>query len=90
MPINIFCSYAKKDQQFLDNLKKHLNSFLQRKNSQIWASTDIGAGREWEEEINKNLEKADIILLLISPDFMHSEYCWKHVNCVFLKKNTLL
>ncbi len=42
----------------------------------VWADTDIDAGMEWEKEIEKHLETAHIILLLISPDFMASEYCY--------------
>jgi hypothetical protein len=37
---------------------------------------DISLGAEWEEEINKHLSTAHVILLLISPDFIASEYCY--------------
>jgi len=40
----------------------------------IWANTDINAGQEWEEEVQKHLKRADIVLLLISPDFIASDY----------------
>lgn len=75
MPITIFCSYASKDQTYLDDLKKYFGPFIRQNNVTLWNDTDISAGMEWQEEIKKNLEKADIILLLISPDFMNSEYC---------------
>jgi len=42
----------------------------------LWADTDIGAGAEWEKEIEKHLDTAQIILLLISPAFMNSDYCY--------------
>ena len=42
----------------------------------IWSDTNINAGTEWEEEINKHLNTADVILLLVSSDFMASEYCY--------------
>ena len=42
----------------------------------IWSDTNINAGTEWEEEINKHLNTADVILLLVSSDFMASEYSY--------------
>jgi hypothetical protein len=42
----------------------------------VWADTDIDAGQEWEKEIDKHLNTAQIILLLISPDFIASKYCY--------------
>jgi hypothetical protein len=36
----------------------------------------ISAGDEWKGEIDDNLEQADVILLLISSDFLASDYCW--------------
>ena len=42
----------------------------------MWHDRNISAGTEWEREINKHLNEADIILLLISPDFIASDYCY--------------
>jgi cobalamin biosynthesis Mg chelatase CobN len=36
----------------------------------------IGAGSDWQGEINRNLASADIVLLLVSADFLASDYCW--------------
>ena len=41
-----------------------------------WYDRDISAGKDWKCEINNNLNEADIILLLISPDFIDSDYCY--------------
>src|SRR5579859_4838878 len=41
-----------------------------------WHDRQISAGTEWENEINEHLNSAQIILLLISPDFMASPYCY--------------
>ncbi len=75
-PLEIFCCYARKDQSFLNELKKHLNPLQRRGLITIWSDIDIDAGTVWEEEIKKHLNTAHIILLLISPDFMASEYCY--------------
>jgi hypothetical protein len=76
MSIEIFCCYARKDQALLSELKAHLMPLQRRGLIKIWADTDIGAGIEWEKEIEKHLDTAQIILLLVSADFMNSEYCY--------------
>lgn len=78
--IEIFCCYAPQDQAYLSALKGQLSA-LQRQGliNQLWADNDLQAGAEWEAEIDKHLNSADIILLLISPDFMASDYCYSKV-----------
>ena len=75
-PLEIFCCYARKDQQFLNDLKDHLMSLERQGLITVWADTDINAGSEWEKEIEKHLNTAQIILLLVSPAFMNSDYCY--------------
>jgi len=72
----VFYSYAKEDAVWRDELEKHL-SIMQR-NNQIagWDKRDIQAGVDWREEVDEHLNAAQIILLLISPDFLASEYCY--------------
>lgn len=72
----IFCCYARKDQKLLDELKTYLIPMQREGLITLWADTDIDAGKEWEREIKMHLNAADIILLLVSPDFMTSEYCY--------------
>ena len=74
--IEIFCCYAREDQELLRLLKKHLMPLQRQGLITIWSDTDINAGIEWEKEIEKHLDTAHIILLLVSPDFMNSEYCY--------------
>jgi internalin A len=42
----------------------------------VWHDRKIGAGDDWREQIDENLERADIVLLLVSPDFIASDYCY--------------
>ena len=76
MPVDIFCCYARKDQPLLNDLKDHLMPLQQQRLITVWADTDINAGMEWEKEIEKHLNTAHIILLLVSPDFMKSDDCY--------------
>jgi WD40 repeat protein len=75
-PVEIFCCYAREDQQMLEHLKKHLMPLQRSGLIHIWSDTNLNAGQEWEKELHLHLESADIILLLISPDFISSEYCY--------------
>jgi hypothetical protein len=53
----------------------HLAS-LQMQGLITWYDYDISSGTEWEQNINRALNTAQIILLLFSPDFMHSDFCY--------------
>lgn len=75
-PLEIFCCYAREDQMMLEQLKKHLMLLQRQSQIVIWSDTDLNAGIEWEKELHQHLESANIILLLISPDFMSSDYCY--------------
>src|SRR2546423_8296044 len=74
--IEIFCCYAHKDAALLADLKAH-SALLQRQGLiSVWADTNISPGSNWEQEIEKHLNAAHIILLLVSSDFMASDYCY--------------
>jgi TIR domain len=76
MALEVFYSYAHEDELFRVELEKQL-SLLQR-NGFItgWHDRQIGAGQNWREEIDTHIRSAHIILLLVSPDFIASDYCY--------------
>src|SRR5215467_13543702 len=74
--IEIFFCYARKDQQLLENLKFHLMPLQRAKLISMWYDADITPGTPWEEEIRKHLDTSELILLLVSSDFIASEYCY--------------
>ncbi|SRR6266487_1657074 len=74
--IKIFYCYARKDKRLRDELESHLAALKRSKQIVEWYDRDIQAGMEWEQEIEKHLNSADIVLLLVSPDFMASDYCY--------------
>ena len=75
MSITIFFCYAHEDEPFLNKLKAYLRPLQRQGLIDIWHDRDISAGTEWEREISQHLNEAKIILLLVSPDFMNSDYC---------------
>lgn len=74
--IKIFFCYAREDKELLDQLEKHLSPLKRLKQIMSWHDREIQAGTEWEKETEKQLSTAHIILLLISPDFFSSDYCY--------------
>ncbi len=73
--LTLFYSYAHEDEALRDGLAKHLASLRREGLVSEWHDRKIGAGEEWADAIDDNLEKASIVLLLVSPDFMASDYC---------------
>ena len=73
----VFCSYAHKDREYQDELARHLAALKRIGMIELWFDRDIYAGDEWKKEISENLEKADIVLLLVSANFIASEYCYE-------------
>jgi tetratricopeptide (TPR) repeat protein len=73
-PVEVFYSYAHEDEKLRDELKKHLSNLKRQGVITDWYDRDISAGTEWNDEIEKHLNSAKVILLLISPDFMDSDY----------------
>src|SRR5713226_5427580 len=74
--ISLFYSYAQIDAMLRDELDKHLSLLRQRGFITQWYDRDISAGTEWAHQIDHHLNTADIILLLISSDFLASTYCY--------------
>jgi len=76
-PLTVFFSYAHKDEKFKDELEVHLKILQRQGLIRSWNDRMIVAGKEWASEIDDNLKNADIILLLISADFIASDYCYE-------------
>src|SRR5947209_16114699 len=76
MAVKIFFCYAHEDEPFLNKLKTYLRPLQRQELIDVWHDRDISAGTEWEREISQHLNEAQIILLLVSPDFLNSDYCY--------------
>jgi hypothetical protein len=75
-PISLFYSYSHRDEVLRSELEAHLSFLRRSKLIAEWPDRMIGAGDEWKGEIDRQLAEADIILLLVSADFIASDYCW--------------
>ncbi|MDB9529068.1 TIR domain-containing protein [Oscillatoria sp. CS-180] len=76
MSVEVFFSYSHKDEDLRDELEKHLKLLQRQGKIDAWYDRDIEAGAERLPEIQQHLNQADIILLLVSADFLASDYCY--------------
>jgi predicted helicase len=75
-PMKLFYSYAHEDEALRNELEKHLKLLQRQGYITQWHDRQILPGSLWEQEINAHLKAARIILLLVSPDFIASDYCY--------------
>jgi len=76
MSFKVFISYSHKDKAFRDELANHLSNLRRQELISDWFDGDIIPGTEWKKQILEHLNTAKIILLLISADFMASDFCY--------------
>lgn len=72
-PVHVFISYARKDEVFYNQLVKHLSVLRRERVIAVWHDRLIQPGEDWAQQISNYLENADIILFLISADFLASD-----------------
>lgn len=75
--MKIFLSYTHVDEQFCDMLQKHLAALKHQGLIETWHDRRIRAGDEFDNVIDRQLNEAQVILLLVSADFIASRYCYE-------------
>ena len=75
--VTVFFSYSHKDEALRDQLAKHLTLLERQGIIESWHDRRLLAGDAWDGEISEKLNTAQVILLLISADFLASKYIWE-------------
>src|SRR5437016_9133364 len=75
-PIEVFCSDTHEDGAWLQKLETHLSLLRRQGLISLWHNRLIVPGTDWAHAIDTHLETASIILLLVSADFLASNYCY--------------
>ena len=73
-PITVFYSYSHKDEDLRNALEAHLAPLRRSGLIREWHDRRIIAGQDWDKQISRYLESAELILFLISADFINSNY----------------
>ncbi len=74
--LRLFFAYSHVDQEFRDDLETHLTMLKRQGLLEAWHDRRITAGEELHGKIGQKLEEAHIVLLLVSPYFLASDYCY--------------
>lgn len=74
-PIRLFVSYSHRDEKYLEELRKYLEA---QRSLDVWSDERIQAGSEWRQQIGTALAEADAAVLLVSQDFLNSEFIRNH------------
>lgn len=75
---DIFISYSHKDKQYKDELLRHLRVLEKQSVASFWDTSLIQGGADWSSEIKNAIDEAEVAILLVSPDFLASDYVVEH------------
>ena len=88
-PPEVFISYSYKDEELFKQFEKYLSVLTRNGKIRTWHGRQIPPGDTWQEVIDEHLNSADLVLLLVSVDFLVSEYCFNVEFKAALKRHAM-
>ena len=86
-PFRVFCSYAHSDDRYRKRLIASLSPLRREGLITEWDDTQIDGGQEWQPAIQRQLDSADVILLLVSSAFLDSDFCYGNEMATALRRH---
>jgi hypothetical protein len=78
--LRVFVSYSHVDHEICGRLLTHLKPQEERRGFQCWIDQKLSPGDRWEQKILDNVGQADVVVFLVSPDFLNSDFCQREVG----------
>src|SRR5436190_22957641 len=85
--LKVFFSYSHRDERLRKELDKHLSPLRRSGLINTWYDRKIMPGVEIDAEVDQHLRTSDLVLLLVSPDFIESDYCYRREMRTALKRH---
>lgn len=84
---SVFISYAHEDKDLQKRLRSHLATLRRSDKISDWSDQELLPGEVWEDKIVGKLRSANIILLLVSNDFINSDFIWDNELPIALERH---
>lgn len=87
IPVRVFYSYHQNDRAFCDEMEKHLTLLQRKRLIEVWHYRQILSGENCQIITDKKLAEAELVLLLVSPSFLASDYLYSRELCTTLDRH---
>ena len=78
----VFLSYSRKDRKWVNQLLETFKPLIRKRNTSFWSDTKIIPGMDWHEEIKSSLDRSQVVILLISANYLTSKLVEEELSLI--------